>query len=325
VASPPDPPSPRRNSRWFSNFPRNAAKVKGLIRYWVIPVEIADRITCRCRTAVIAMMSTSLPRAFNRPATSIPCESVRFISSRTISTGVPPASSSSKRSMASCPLRQVAATSKPGTLATKSACACAVSGSSSTMSTGSRSSSLISVSFLDGQRDREDRPAVGIDLDIPAEAAHRLPDEDESESAPAWLLGRGLGRSAEVEERLDLIGVHALTGIGDGDDEFSLGGDEVRPHVLVRRVGGRVEGVVEQVAGHGDQVAGVEGPGRQLAGGGDREFDAAFMGLGGLADHQGGDEGLVERADEGVRQPLRLLLVADGEVERLLSAPEFDE
>src|SRR5699024_5195372 len=73
------------------------------------------------------------------------------------------------------------------------------------------------------------------------------------------------------------------------------------------------------------QVAGVEGPGRQLAGGGDREFDAALMGLGGLADHQGGDEGLVERTDEGVRQPLRLLLVADGEVECLLSAPEFDE
>src|SRR5699024_6654390 len=209
----------------------------------------------------------------------IPCESVRFISSRTISTGVPPASSSSKRSIASCPLRQVATTSKPGTLATKSACACAVSGSSSTMSTRSRSSSLISVSLLDGQRDREDRPAVGFDLDIPAEAAHRLPDEDESESACARCRGRSVGRGAEAEERLDLFGVAALSGIGYGDDGLALGSDEDRPHVLVRRVGGRVEGVVEQVAGHSDQVADVEGPGRQLTGGGDREFDAALLGL----------------------------------------------
>src|SRR5699024_5712501 len=287
--------------------------------------EIAERITCRCRTAVIAMMSTSLPRAFSRPATSSPCESVRFISSKTISTGVPPASSSSKRVTASCPLRHVATTSNPGTLATKSACACAVSGSSSTMSTRSRSSSLISVSFLDRQCDREDRPAVGFDLDGPAEAAHRPSDEHAPESAPARGLGRGLGRSAEVEERIDLLGVHALTGIGDGDDELPLGGDEVRPHVLLVRLGGRVEGVVEQVAGHGDEIAGIEGTWRQLTGGGDREFDAALMRLCGLADHQRGDEGFVERADEGVGQPLRFLLVPDREVEGLLTAPEFDE
>ena len=49
------------------------------------------------------------------------------------------------------------------------------------------------------------------------------------------------------------------------------------------------------------------------------------MGLRGLADHQRGDERLVEGVDERVRQPLGLLLVTDGELERLVEAAEFDE
>ncbi len=49
------------------------------------------------------------------------------------------------------------------------------------------------------------------------------------------------------------------------------------------------------------------------------------MGLGGLADHERGDEGFVEGADEGVGEPLGLLFVADGEVDRLGGAPELDE
>ena len=66
-------------------------------------------------------------------------------------------------------------------------------------------------------------------------------------------------------------------------------------------------------------------PGRQFAGGGDGEFDAAFVSLGGLADHQRGDEGFVERPDEGVGEALGFLFVLDREVECFLGAAEFDE
>jgi hypothetical protein len=83
----------------------------------------------------------------------------------------------------------------------------------------------------------------------------------------------GFARGAEVEERADALHCGAVVGVGDGDDEFTLSGDEVGPHVFLVGVRGRVEGVVEEVAGAGDEVAGVEAPRRQFAGGGDGEFD----------------------------------------------------
>lgn len=127
-----------------------------------------------------------------------------------------------------------------------------------------------------------------------AEAAHRLPNQDEPESVPSHSPDLGFRRGAEVEERIDVLPGNSGTGIGDGDDELPVSGDEVRPHVLLIRVRDRVEGIVEEVSGNGDEVAGVESFGREFAGGGDGEFDAALIGLRGLADHERGDEWFVE-------------------------------
>src|SRR5699024_9734615 len=114
------------------------------------------------------------------------------------------------------------------------------------------------------ERDREDRAAIGIDIDMPAEAAHRLPDQDESESVSSHSPGLGFRRGAEVEERVDVFARDPGAGVGDGDYELPVGGDEVRPYVLLVRVSDGVEGIVEKVAGDGDEVAGVESFGRKF-------------------------------------------------------------
>src|SRR5699024_12034152 len=105
-------------------------------------------------------------------------------------------------------------------------------------------------------------PAIGIDIDMPAEAAHRLPDQDKSESVSSHSPGLGFRRGAEVEERVDVLARDPGAGVGDGDDELPVGGDEVRPYVFLLRVRDRVEGIVEKVPCDGDEVAGVESFGR---------------------------------------------------------------
>src|SRR5699024_5897185 len=158
--------------------------------------------------------------------------------------------------------------SNPGTLATKSACACAVIGSSSTISTRSAASSLTWGSFRplltqalvltqirlirggvlrrivvahsrrvpQRERDREDRPAIGIAIAMPAEAAPPLPDQDKSESVSSLAPGLGFRPRAGVEERVAVLARDPGAGVGDGDAEPPVGGDEVLPSVFLLRV-----------------------------------------------------------------------------------------
>lgn len=88
---------------------------------------------------------------------------------------------------------------------------------------------------------------------------------------------------------------------------------------------GGVEGVVDEVAEEGDQVAGRQQALLDVAVVGEDQLHAAFVGLGRLAQEEGGQDRFGDRADHAVREGLGQFELRRGEVDGLLGAVELDQ
>ena len=122
-------------------------------------------------------------------------------------------------------------------------------------------------------------------------------------------------------------GVHARSAVGDAQRERvvqHLHGD-FDPRILAVA---RVHGVVDEVADHGDHLlAGqrhIVGVRRQAGVLGDGQLDAAFVGLGGLAQQQCDQRGLADGAGQPVDELLGQRELFGGELHRIVGSAHLD-
>ena len=117
--------------------------------------------------------------------------------------------------------------------------------------------------------------------------------------------------------------VEARTAVLDRDDDGGRVAAQRDPDAAYVGRDQRVEGVVDEVAEHGDEVAG----GHVAVGESalDAELDAALGGVGVLAEQQRLDHRVADRADDLVGEQLRDLQLLGREVDGLVDPAELDE
>src|SRR4051812_36611195 len=262
------------------------------------------------------MTSARWPAARMARTTSSPWRSGRFMSSSTTSIAL-----SCNAFSAACDVPTVAATSKPSTLPTYAVWASAAIGSSSTTRTRSTPDAPPSaIGPPERQPHHERCTGWPRDLERPAEAVDRLAHQGQPDpAAPGTALL--LRRPTTPEGVADGARRQTRPVVGDLEHGIRPLNPRVEAHAAFRllrpRLAGHgVEGVVDEVADDGDEVAGRRHVARPVRTGCDLEGDATLVRLGGLAEEQGRQGRLVDGADDAVGEHLRDVQLVGGEVER---------
>ena len=152
-----------------------------------------------------------------------------------------------------------------------------------------------------------------------------MPHQGQAEAATAGTVGR-LGREAPLEDALaQPVGD---PGAGVGDDELEVVAVGARGQLdpaLTGGAGDRVEGVVDEVADDGDDVARRRGAGGPGEVGVDDEVDAALVRLGRLAEEQRRQRRVLDAGDDPVGEHLRAHELLGREVDGPVGVAELDE
>ena len=163
------------------------------------------------------------------------------------------------------------------------------------------------------------------DADHPAPALDDLPDEGEAEPA-AGARHRGLGGHPVREDLLPHVVRDTRPRVTDPDQQVGLGGDQGQLDLARRRsLRGRVDGVVDEVARHGQHPGDVADVLLHAAVRHDPQPDVALAGQRHLGEDEGGELRLADRVDQLVGE-----LAAGGghvghELDRLARVPELDQ